>query len=680
MFLIPIGHESDKVRRLPWISFVIMAACFLIHIFVSIDVNKKSKELMAATEELLTYYIDHPYLELDQQTKDMFFGERFTQQMEEMLDLFRGRASREAHPFRAEEQERLNQISQRLLTVLNDFPYRKWGFIPAKKSVLGLLGYMFIHGGWLHLLGNLLLLFLTGPFIEDVWGRPIFTAFYLVVGMLAALMYAQHYPHFTGPLIGASGAIAGIMGAFLVRYWKTKIKFFYWFLIFFRGTFRAPAWLMLPLWLFLELFNARVIDKVNPEGGGVAHWAHVWGFVFGGVIALGIKYFKVEEKYIHPKIESQITFIDEGLATYEEALEKRRDGNFEEAFALFLDAARKKPLDKDVVENLWDLGKTLGKEGESARFFVRLIESEIRRNKMEVAWNHFRDLREKAPKASIHPTCKYTLIEYLTERMDYVDAKKIASELIQEVDLSSPPILLQKFATVALKIDQAIAKKAIELSLQHPEIPQSWKEEFKIKFDDIQKRKQEILAVSGLERGMEQAEEPQTVPAESGVEEGTAEPEDQEAVEPSPDEDFFIARMKIKAVRAAPISIKEGKMLLEVEETDRRSITLSRIHSIAVAEISNVLDQSFLVIDLFLDDPKSGAAVVRSIRLYNTDFDPMKFFPDIQDSQEALKAFISDLLRLSGATALPDQDSALLTPPKRFVTVIDYEKSITSKK
>ncbi|UCE20997.1 MAG: rhomboid family intramembrane serine protease, partial [Candidatus Aminicenantes bacterium] len=305
--IIPLDHESSTVRRLPWITFAIMAVCLIVHILVSIDLNKREKELEIAAREFLEYYIQYPHLELDPEILTLIFGERLAEQAKEQIEILREQASRDAHLFQERRQEELNRLSERLKNVIVNIPYRKYGFIPAQRSFIALLTYMFIHSGWFHLIGNLLFLYLTGPFIEDVWGRPIYTAFYLVMGVGSALMFAQHYPDFAGPLIGASGAVAGVMGAFLILYWRTKIRFLFILipLIFIRGTFKAPAWLMLPLWFLLEFFNAKVMDAINPQGGGgVAHWAHVWGFVFGVAAAVGMKYFKIEEKYVRPKIDA----------------------------------------------------------------------------------------------------------------------------------------------------------------------------------------------------------------------------------------------------------------------------------------------------------------------------------------------------------------------------------------
>jgi len=153
----------------------------------------------------------------------------------------------------------------------------------------------------------------------------------------------------TGPLIGASGAIAGVMGAFLIKYWKTKMRFFYWIGFFFRGTFEAPAFVMLPLWLLMEIFNAKVVDSINSQsGGGVAHWAHVWGFALGAGVALAMIYFKVEERYIHPKIEAKIEAQEGPVDAVITAVQKKNTGMIDEAYALLSDEAKKNPTRKDV--------------------------------------------------------------------------------------------------------------------------------------------------------------------------------------------------------------------------------------------------------------------------------------------------------------------------------------------
>lgn len=472
MFLIPIGHEQDTVRRLPFVTFSIIALCFIIHIFISIQVRDATTQVEERAKELINYYITHPYLEFDPEIKKQLFGGVDDERIDNLLSIYSQAVPRPRSTVLEKEQEQFNQIAQSFITSLNGFPYRKWGFIPADKSFLALITYMFIHGGWLHLLGNLLFLYMTGPFIEDLWGRPAFAAFYGAVGMLSALLYAQHYPNFSGPLIGASGAIAGVMGAFLIKYWKIRIRFFYFIFPFFRGTFQAPAWLMLPLWLGLEIFNARVMDSISAQGGGgVAHWAHVWGFVLGMAVAFGMNTFKIEEKYINPKIEAKVQDGDAGLDVINQAIRMKNLGMVNDAYILLLDEARSNPTRSDVVETLWELGKEVGEIEAANGIFIKMIEREIRQDQLDKALTHYFDLKERIPDACLGPVYKFTLLKHLMDQNDFEKAKGLASEILQEVDGSSPATVLQDLVSMAKKLSPSIAAKAIQICLKHPEIP-----------------------------------------------------------------------------------------------------------------------------------------------------------------------------------------------------------------
>lgn len=491
MFLIiPVGHESNEVRRLPWITFGIMAMCLVVHIFISLEMGTKEEQVGSSAEEFITYYFNHPYLEMNTEIKTLLLSGGNEERLEAMLATYRQTVPRPDRYTITSEQEELDRLGAALLNSLETVPYRKWGFIPADRSLLDLLTYMFVHGGWLHLLGNLLLLYITGPFIEDLWGRPIYAAFYLAMGALSALMYASHYPSFTGPLIGASGAIAGVMGAFLINFYKTKINFFYWIGFFFRGSFEAPAFVMLPLWVLLEFFNANVIDSIQAEGGGgggVAHWAHVWGFVFGVLVALGMKHLKIEEKYIHPKIEAKVQKEEGAVDVLVTAMRKKNMGRIDEAYDLLLEEARKSPMRKDVVDALWDVGLEMGNGEEASRFFIKLIENEVRHDQMDVALNRLTELKSKYPQAFINPTYKFALLKFLFDRGDIERAKELATELAKRMGPRSSSVMLHNFAEIARKLGPALARKAIEACLAHPEIPEGQKEIWKMRLSNLER-------------------------------------------------------------------------------------------------------------------------------------------------------------------------------------------------
>src|SRR5262249_10589269 len=153
--------------------------------------------------------------------------------------------------------------------------------VPARPSLLTLLTAMFMHAGWLHLLGNMLFLYVSGPYLEEAYGKAVFTVGYLLSGAAATAGHALADPQGTVPLVGASGAIAAVMGMMLVRLAASKIRFLFLPIVFLpqlRIHLSLPALLVLPLWALEQLAYAA---RTPSGGGGVAWWAHVAGFVFG---------------------------------------------------------------------------------------------------------------------------------------------------------------------------------------------------------------------------------------------------------------------------------------------------------------------------------------------------------------------------------------------------------------
>jgi membrane associated rhomboid family serine protease len=162
----------------------------------------------------------------------------------------------------------------------------QWAAIPAQISsghhVITILTAMFMHGSWSHIIGNMVFLWAFGPEIEDAMGRGRYLAFYLIGGLVAMLAQVAASPHSTVPNLGASGAIAAVMGAFLVTYPRDRIKVLLFIFIFVKVTF-IPAALLIIVWFLTQLVHAGQVAEVQT--GGVAYLAHVGGFVFGAITA-----------------------------------------------------------------------------------------------------------------------------------------------------------------------------------------------------------------------------------------------------------------------------------------------------------------------------------------------------------------------------------------------------------
>jgi membrane associated rhomboid family serine protease len=160
------------------------------------------------------------------------------------------------------------------------FGYRELpSYMAAIPSQLSLLTNMFLHGGWLHLIGNMVYLWIFGDNIEAAMGRIRFLVFYLLCGVLASLSHALTDPTSVLPTIGASGAISGVLGAYALLYPRARVLVLLW-LGFFTRLMYIPAAIALGFWFLLQLVNGAL----SSEQGGVAFWAHIGGFVAGLVL------------------------------------------------------------------------------------------------------------------------------------------------------------------------------------------------------------------------------------------------------------------------------------------------------------------------------------------------------------------------------------------------------------
>ncbi len=164
--------------------------------------------------------------------------------------------------------------------------FQRWGLVPARlisgEGWLALLTAQFLHAGWLHLGLNMLFLWIFGDNLEEELGSLRFLVFYLACGTLGGLVHLAMAPGSVVPVIGASGAVAGVMGGYLLLFPRARVDVVFWYVIGF-WIIVWPAWLLLGLWLALQLWGGV---SFASGGAGVAFWAHVGGFLAGGALCL----------------------------------------------------------------------------------------------------------------------------------------------------------------------------------------------------------------------------------------------------------------------------------------------------------------------------------------------------------------------------------------------------------
>ncbi len=165
----------------------------------------------------------------------------------------------------------------------------QYALIPAYFSWASVITSMFLHAGWMHVIGNMLYLWIFGDNVEDRLGHGWFLVFYLAAGTTAAIAQLIINPYSTVPMLGASGAIAGVMGAYFVLYPESRVLTAVFILIFF-DLVEIPAVFFLGIWFLMQLLSGvGSIGSTDASGGGTAFFAHIGGFVIGVVVGFALR-------------------------------------------------------------------------------------------------------------------------------------------------------------------------------------------------------------------------------------------------------------------------------------------------------------------------------------------------------------------------------------------------------
>ena len=384
IIVFPIGVEDAEVNRLPWVSIGIAALCCIAFLFSWVIPEHPMGIDEGSLGEVIRYWQEHPYLQLPEAFKDRFVPRRVrTHLRAESSD------NRPDDETVQKEQATLEAMAGRVLELSDRSTLRKFSLIPARGIFqLGWLTHMFLHFGWMHLLGNLFFFYLVGPLMEDIWGRPLFAGFYLACGLVAGGAHALLDPSSSTMMVGASGAIAACMGAFALRYAKrgVRLAYFIWILRIWRGTTFWPAWLCGLLWFLNEGWNFL------RSGGdsGVAVMAHLGGFAFGALLALGLRASGVESKYVAPKVEATFTWQQHpSIQNAQAALER---GELSAAAAAYREAFAADPKNLEAQFGLTKIALLEKRTAEGAQRLDSLLTRLLAQSSREEALHWIEDL------------------------------------------------------------------------------------------------------------------------------------------------------------------------------------------------------------------------------------------------------------------------------------------------
>jgi len=392
--LIPIRHENMSARRWPVVTLALIAVNTIVFLATHEALTSQAPELGKVKAHILILAATHPELTLspgEQHLVDAFKQHnpnewaKVQDPNHKIIDAWDARIRL------VDEQEQLQQemdsLGEQYDKLSTASLAEQYAFVPAHPRPITYLTANFLHGGWLHLIGNMWFLWLAGFVLEDVWGRPLYAVIYLIAGAAALQFHAWLNPGSIVPTLGASGAVAALMGAFLVRFPKMKIKMM-WVFMFRRYSFFAPAYTLLPLWLLMEVFYGTLFGRISST----AHWAHVGGFLFGVAAALALRYSGLEHK-MNESIQEQVCWQNDPEIV--QAPDLVSSGQIDQALPILKDYLAKKPDSMDACSLLREVHWRKADIPLYLAYTERLCKLHLAARQSQAAWQDYEEFLQQ---------------------------------------------------------------------------------------------------------------------------------------------------------------------------------------------------------------------------------------------------------------------------------------------
>ncbi len=363
------------MRRHPAVTYVIVAINVVAFIATAMIMSGPSNAALEAKfDEIVKVLLAHPYLVPPPEIERFFSPEDFVY-LSAAAEEMRKKVGVPAEGTHLRQSRILEQKVAELQELLGAHPLYRLGYVPARPEIAKLFTSLFVHADFWHLLGNMLFLFIVSAFLEDVMGRPLFIAFYITGGLVATGFHVWQNPGSYAPLVGASGAVAAVMGGYLFRFWKSRIELL-WLPIFFlpwlRARFFAPAFVIIPLWFVSDFYLAMR----GTQDVGIAVWAHVGGFLFGFAVMALIGASRLEERVLDPGITAKTTWeADRDLLA---AIDARQLGRQSTAVAAANRALRRDPSNEDARQLALALALETGDHRSAETHALHLLDRWVR--------------------------------------------------------------------------------------------------------------------------------------------------------------------------------------------------------------------------------------------------------------------------------------------------------------
>jgi membrane associated rhomboid family serine protease len=437
--LIPLRHENMSGRRWPIITFALIGLNIAVFLFTHWKIEDEQPKRAETRLHLLILAAMHPELKTTPESSEFIehvkkasgpSWDRIASPSRSLQDSWDAQMRQQDDP--AILQSQMDTLCQQFEESEHSSILDHYGLVPAHPRPASYITANFLHAGWLHLMGNLWFLWLSGFILEDNWGRAIYSVFYLVAGAASLQFYAWCSPGSYIPLVGASGAVAALMGAFLVRFPKMKIEMAL-VTLFYRFKFKAAAYWLLPLWLVMEFFYGAALG----QSSSVAHWAHVGGFLFGMLGAFVIQKTGLEQK-ASAKIEAEIAWTgDPAVVQAQEALDQ---GKLDEAVAILEKHVAEKPGSTDALVILQQVHWRRNDIPAYQKASVQLVQAQLKAHDVDAAWHSYEEF-SNASGGDLPAAPWLELIRHLENQQNFDRAVAECDRLAQAYPQEKPSLL-----------------------------------------------------------------------------------------------------------------------------------------------------------------------------------------------------------------------------------------------
>lgn len=650
---LPRPQLPEPWCRLPLVSLGLAATWLVFALVVQLGFATLLRDAEQQLRSAARFAIQHP--EVKVQPRLLPVARRLMPSFEsnEMFDFLRGKS--------AAAQAQFDELSAAALATADAHPQRVLGLVPAALAAHAFATHVLVHAGWVHAAASLLLLLLTGPLLERLWGRRVFGAALCAWTLVGAGAYVAVHLGADRELLGGFALVTGCVAAVATRFRGQEVDFLGWLSPWVAAELSAPAWGILALWALAEGLLAWAVPGGLPGLDPAVGWtAHAASAVVAAGAAFGIERLGWEERFGTAARELVKDDSDGDTHRFERVRAALRRGDRAAALHMLEVQVQRSPGHRDAVTLWFSLCVEQGEPERAAGALAHLVREELRRGAEDVALAQWEELVTQVPEAPVDPATWLRLVAVARR----AGANETAATLLQAVvDAEPAPAVAAQAALLAAETAPELALKAASRALAGEGLPPGRRAELQAL---VERFAPSDPGAPAQDRERKPADPPPSVFYLESDRSEFGEVSDLSAIDDFPN---GVVR------EALPLRLGESGLCVQLEGGETAEIRFERVRGVAMAGVHGLGPRPVVLVDLLLDG--GGAERALSVlRLRSDRFDPRRLVEAQSDPLEALRALVARLLAAGGGLPLPDAEGAAGRPVRVFPELDAYHVDV----